>query len=324
MRRECCDMRVLTLEEVIYEKFLEEGKVVTFDGKTNPSEGWIVVMAGGSGAGKGFVLKTLVPISGKKLDPDQLKPYMIKKGSAITDNIIKFNDGSEINLEDRGIYPPYDLSNPDFVRLIHEHPLTKRLKKAQKDTLYKSVASSDSRRRPNIIFDMTLDELSKLENIISTYKPMGYKIAVVYVFTPIDVAIEQNEKRTRTVPKDILLEIHRNVYKTLPKLLSSPEIESNVDDIWIVQQLKVDTEDRYDVLKYIEANNVTRLEKGADGLRELEDELADFVKQQLKRIRQIEDEMSEEESRQEMLRNENLETARFGVILEGGKLESLF
>ena len=300
--------------ESLMEELLKEGKVVTFDGKINPDSGWIVVMAGGSGSGKGFVFDTLVPFHGKKLDPDELKPYVIKTSEIIGDRII-FKDGSEINLEDAGVYPPYNMKNDKFVSLIHNHPLTKRLKKQQKDTLYRAASMSNSSRRPNIIFDTTLDELSKIEAIVDTYKPLGYKIAVVYVFTPIDVAVTQNALRSRQVPKAVLLEIHRGVYKTLPMLISDKPLVSQIDEIWVVQQYHVDTKDKKSMVDYIKSNNVTKLPKDSSGIQYLEDEMTEFVEKQLSRIAELEKEMHDDN-----LKPKSFSDAPFGSSMDGGKM----
>ena len=306
------------LGESLTEELLEEGKIVTFDGKINPSDGWIVVMAGGSGSGKGFVFDTLVPFHGKKLDPDELKPYVIKTSEIMGDTIV-FKDGSKVNLEDAGIYPPYSLKNPDFVALIHNHPLTKRLKKQQKDALYRAASSSDSSRRPNIIFDMTLDELPKIEAIIDTYKPLGYKIAVVYVFTPIDVAVNQNALRARSVPKDVLLAIHKGVYNTLPQLLSDTDLSGQIDEIWVVQQYSVDIKDKQSVADYIRKNNVTKLPKSPEGIKYLEGEMTKFIETQLSRIAELEKEMHDDK-----LKQQDIEDTPFGTSMDGGKMMEMY
>lgn len=300
------------LGESLTEELLEEGKIVTFDGKTNPTDGWIVVMAGGSGSGKGFVFDTLVPFHGKKLDPDELKPYIIKT-SEIMGDTITFKDGSKVNLEDAGIYPPYSLKNPDFVALIHNHPLTRRLKKQQKDMLFKGASNADPSRRPNIIFDMTLDEISKIEAIVDTYKPLGYKIAIVYALTPIDVAIEQNAKRARSVRKDILLAIHRGVYNTLPQIIEDKELSSQIDEIWVVQQYSINIKNRQEVVDYIKKASVTRIPKSADGIKYLEADMMKFIEQQLSRIAELEKEMHDDNIKA-------IEDDSFGTSIQGGKM----
>lgn len=66
------------------EAFLQEEavslmeKLITFGGKAYPKFGNIVVMAGGAGSGKGFVLSNLVGMEGKVFDVDELKTLASK------------------------------------------------------------------------------------------------------------------------------------------------------------------------------------------------------------------------------------------------------
>ena len=53
-------------------------KLITFGGKAYPKFGNIVVMAGGAGSGKGFILSNLVGIEGKTFDVDELKKLASK------------------------------------------------------------------------------------------------------------------------------------------------------------------------------------------------------------------------------------------------------
>ena len=48
-------------------------KLITFGGKAYPKYGHIVLMAGGAGSGKGFILSNLVGVEGKVFDVDELK-----------------------------------------------------------------------------------------------------------------------------------------------------------------------------------------------------------------------------------------------------------
>jgi ABC-type uncharacterized transport system YnjBCD ATPase subunit len=53
-------------------------KLITFGGKAYPKYGNIVVMAGGAGSGKGFILSNLVGVEGKVFDVDELKTLASK------------------------------------------------------------------------------------------------------------------------------------------------------------------------------------------------------------------------------------------------------
>ena len=274
-------LEMFNFEDEKEDSLLLENKTVSFDGNANPNYGWIVIMAGGPGSGKGFVFDNLVPIHGKKLDVDQLKTYKLRR-SEVADDIITFRDGTQINLTDAGINEPYDLSNPKFVELLHNN--TKALKKAQRDAVFQGVSGASKDRLPNLIFDITSDKISSIEDIIFTYKPLGYKIALVYVFTDIDVAIEQNALRARKVRYDLLLDKHDKVYKTLVKLLDRVDITNEISDIWVVQQYHVNANDRGELVDYIRDTNVVHLQKSPEGIYQLEEETRDFLDKQLDKI----------------------------------------
>lgn len=53
-------------------------KLITFGGEAYPKFGNIVLMAGGAGSGKGFVLSNLVGLEGKVFDVDELKTLASK------------------------------------------------------------------------------------------------------------------------------------------------------------------------------------------------------------------------------------------------------
>lgn len=306
-----------SMDATLMEELLKENKVVSFDGNVNPNSGWIVVMAGGPGSGKGFVFDTLVPFHGKKLDVDQLKTYKLRR-SEITDDTITFKDGTTINLTDAGIDEPYDLSNPKFVELLHNN--TKALKKAQRSAVFNGIRNASKDRLPNIIFDITMDKISAIEDVVYMYKPMGYKIAVVCVFTEIDVALSQNQKRARKVPEDMLLDKHSKVYKTLEKLLERKDLTDQINDIWAVQQYSIDVSDKGSMRDYIKANNVTRLPKSEEGVFYLEKDMKDFIENQLDRIYDINNERRIAKRQQK-----SFEDAEFGSSMDGGKMmESLF
>ena len=294
------------------EELLKENKVVSFDGNVNPNSGWVVIMAGGPGSGKGFVFDTLVPIHGKKLDVDQLKTYKLRR-SEITDDTITFRDGTTVNLTDAGIDEPYDLSNPKFVALLHDK--TKALKKAQRSAVFNGILNASKDRLPNIIFDITMDKISAIEDVLMMYKPMGYKVAVVCVFTEIDVAISQNEKRARKVDVDMLLDKHSRVYNTLEKLLGRKDLTDQINDIWVVQQYSIDVNSKTSMRDYIKSNNVTHIPKDANGLYYLEHDMQKFIDNQLDRIFDINHERRKERNQQK-----SFEDAEFGTSMDGGKM----
>lgn len=230
---------------------LLEDKVTKFGGEVFPKFGWCCILAGGSGSGKGYTLKNYIPIEGRMFDPDAVKEKTIKKvrvvQSDLGNRLVYTTPAGEqvIDLDERGINPPYNTNNPKFTGLIHEisRPLVKKLK----NFIFKGGNASNG-RLPNIIFDCTMSDETDYDIIVPQMKSLGYKVAIVYVFTHIDVAVGQNKTRGTTNTPDgkggiqygrrvdykTLLDTHEGFIRALRSIKGRPDIISKVDDIWAV------------------------------------------------------------------------------------------
>lgn len=183
--------------------------LITFAGKAYPKFGNVVIMAGGAGSGKGFVKDKLVGMEGFVFDVDAMKTLAMK-APRLGD---KVKDEFGVDLSN------LNLKNSDDVFKLHsiigdELKLDDRKLK----TLYGSILTADPDRKPNLIFDVTLKDLRKLEAITRAAKSLGYaneKIHIVWVVNDIEVAKAQNAKRDRTVPVEILINTHRGVSNTM-------------------------------------------------------------------------------------------------------------
>jgi len=191
-------------------------KLITFGGQAYPKFGNIVIMAGGAGSGKGFVLSNLVGVEGKVLDVDALKTMAAK--APLIQKRIKAEMGVDIaDLASK-------LKDPDNVSKMHEIigdylKLDKRVNK----TLYRGIIAAAPDRKPNVIFDVTLKDLQKLQNITRQVSQLGYKkenIHIVWVVNDIEVAKKQNLARSRTVPTEILINTHRGAANTMGDIIN--------------------------------------------------------------------------------------------------------
>src|SRR6056300_2085698 len=86
-------------------------KLITFGGQAYPKFGNIVIMAGGAGSGKGFVLGNLVGVEGKVLDVDALKT-LASKTPAIQKRV---KDQMGVDLSDLA----NNLKDPENVSKLH-------------------------------------------------------------------------------------------------------------------------------------------------------------------------------------------------------------
>ena len=191
-------------------------KLITFGGQAYPKFGNIIIMAGGAGSGKGFVKDKLVGAEGKVFDVDELKTLASKAPRII--KRIKDELGTDL--------PKLasNLKDPENVGKLHGImgdylKLDSKVKKA----MYTSIFAADPDRKPNIIFDVTLKDLQKLEKITRDVSNLGYdkkNIHIVWVINDIEVAKSQNKSRDRVVPSEILVNTHRGAANTMGDILN--------------------------------------------------------------------------------------------------------
>lgn len=219
-----------------FKQYLNE-KLMTFGKQAYPKFGNVVILAGGAGSGKGFQLSNLVGIEGKTLDVDALKNLVIH--SKALSAKIKAETGHDIS--------NFDLRNPDNVFKLHEIISdVYHISDKTQQYLFSSILASAPDRKPNLIFDVTLKNMSKLESITRNITELGYlkeNIHLVWVVNDIEVAKSQNAKRNRVVPDEILMDTHEGVALTMKKVLDMGNgLKKYMDgDIYIsFNQAKID------------------------------------------------------------------------------------
>lgn len=186
-------------------------KLITFAKKAYPKFGNIVIMAGGAGSGKGFVKDKLVGLEGFTFDVDALKTLAAKTPAIVK----KVKDELGVDLADLA----GNLKTSENVGKLHGiigDYLNLDDKRTQ--ALYASILTAAPDRKPNIIFDVTLKDLQKLEKITRQVKGLGYDptlVHIVWVVNDIEVAKVQNVTRDRVVPAEILVNTHRGAAQTM-------------------------------------------------------------------------------------------------------------
>ena len=218
------------------EELLE--KLITFGGKAYPKFGQVVILCGGAGSGKGFVLSNLIGIEGNTLDVDALKSLAI--GSTKLAKKIKDETGYDLK--------QFDLRVPANVSKLHEllsdvYGITN----AHQQNVFGAALAADPERKPNLIFDTTLKDMGKMEKICRQVQELGYlkeNIHIVWILNDVEVALDQNSKRSRVVPTEILMSTHEGAALTMRKILdNSTDLSKYIDgDIWIAfNKVGVDT-----------------------------------------------------------------------------------
>lgn len=125
--------------------------------------GNVVILAGGAGSGKGFVLKNLLDIQGKVFDVDRLKELALTND--YIQSVVKKEQGIDIS--------KLDLKNPKDVSTLHGAIDKAGLDKKVKSTMFDSIVMAHPDRKPNLIFDVTLKSPDKLGKISEQVKSLG-------------------------------------------------------------------------------------------------------------------------------------------------------
>jgi hypothetical protein len=202
--------------------------LITFDNKAYPKFGNIVILAGGAGSGKGFIIKTLLGIEGKTFNVDATKL------AAMDTKKLSSRIKKETNID----ITKLNLKNPSDVMTLHS--VLKDTIDKKDDSFVTAVANTkDKSRLPNVIFDVTLKDWKKLDEISRLAEAMGYEkrnIHIVWVINSITVARKQNTSRARVVPDEILVKTHIGAANTFKDIMNEGEkISKTIDgDIWLV------------------------------------------------------------------------------------------
>ena len=212
----------------IFKKYLEE-KAVTFGGKMYPKFNQVVILAGGAGSGKGFVLNNLLGIEGIVYDVDRLKELSLES-KHIQEYVLE-KTGHDIT--------KFDLRNPKDVSNLHAIMKKIDLPNRKLSQISKAVLNAHPERRPNIIIDMTMKDVYSFHKFTDLFRIYGYSpenIHLVWILNDVEVAKEQNQKRARRVPEKILLGTHSGAKKTFMEILRmGKRLRNYVDgDIYIV------------------------------------------------------------------------------------------
>ena len=174
-----------------FSQYLEEKLILYGQGK---KYGQIVFLAGGAGSGKGFAISNFMEKEKFKIrDVDEWKTAYMKMA-----------DLQGKHPEIKGL----NLKNPKDVYKIHMFIKKLGIKDKSLDIM---LADSNTDRLPNIMFDITMKDVSDIGDIIPKLEKAGYdskNIHLTWVLTDYSVAIINNRSRDRVVPEDIMLLSH--------------------------------------------------------------------------------------------------------------------
>lgn len=193
----------MKLKDLLIERLLQEKQILFNDG-ANYNQA--VFLAGGAGSGKGYASKKFMQAEKfKRFDVDRWK-----------EGFLDLADETDRYPELEGL----DLQNPEDVTKLHMFVKDKGINNRFVNNVLKN---NERGRLPNVLFDVTLKEVDKLDKFLPLLKESGYpakNIHLVWVLTDYEIAVKRNRSRERIVPEDILLQTHEGAADTVTKLIN--------------------------------------------------------------------------------------------------------
>lgn len=210
-------------KEQYIQNMLQE-KLILLGGKSYPKFNNVVILAGGAGSGKGFIIDKLLGIEGWKFDVDELK-LLATRAPKIVDTL-KRSHGIDISQYDVS-KDKYALKDPAAVGRLHTAVGDiLNLDNRKKQQMFSSILTSPADRKPNLIFDVTMKSMDQFRKYTMPIQDLGYDkkdIHIVWVVNDIQIARKQNQERSRTVFDDILVGTHTGAQQTMWEVINMGE-----------------------------------------------------------------------------------------------------
>ena len=146
-----------------------------------------VFMAGGPGSGKGFVAQNLLGGTGlRTVNSDDMYEYLLKKQDLALD--------------------------PDTIASPQGQEIRQRAK-----TLIKSRQAQYIDGRIGLVIDGTGKDPNVISKHVNKLREVGYDVAMIFVNTSLEVAQQRNQKRERTLPRDLVTQLWNEVQENIMK-----------------------------------------------------------------------------------------------------------
>jgi len=223
-------------ESIVFENNKIDEAGLELGNQAYPKSDQILIMAGGAGSGKSFILNHLLLFEGKTLNPDNTLITMVHLGAKYPESSIsrKFKKATGKEFKD------IDLKNSEDVNLLYDFVSDLELHSKLEWCFFNSVSSlPENYERPNVIFDVQMRNLETVDNILELAEKGKYKpenIHVVWVLNEFKTAYAQNLSRDRKIDPTLLKDYHIGVAETFNDLIVNTDEWKDLigGDIWIV------------------------------------------------------------------------------------------
>lgn len=257
--------------------------LLKFGGKAYPKTGNFIIMVGGVRNGKAFVIDSLLGTESIVLDSEKL--IKLSFAASKFKNTIKNKYGIDILKDSFSM-------NPDYISILNQVIKEQNLDSSKEERLFKAIASGHPDRKPNIIFDLTLKDITKLTNLVfSAVSILGYlreNIHLVWTLNTLDTVLNQNKDlhQDKEFREDILIATYRGILFTMSCLLKrGNEMKKMLDgEIYIAfnqtklestKALVKETDKYYKDIHYI---RLKQRKKNLANFSEIEDRIIDKIR----------------------------------------------
>ena len=114
-------------------------------------------------------------------------------------------------------------SDDIFEKLLDKEGLSKKMPKSEKeprDVVRQRAKELTAKKKANYLegrLDGTGKDYDKIARQATKLKQLGYDIHMIFVNTSLDVALERNAKRSRTVPESVAIKSWNDVQRNIGK-----------------------------------------------------------------------------------------------------------
>ena len=178
--------------EFVTEEQLDEKLLLINNGKRY---GQIVFLGGGAGSGKGFAAENFINSEDfRSINIDDAKKLFL----AIADKKNKFPEIKGLNQKD-----------PEQANTLHQWVNKLGFRDKALSNILKT--SNNKETLPNLIFDESLKDFSRIDKVIPILIKAGYvpnNIHLIWVLTKFEIAVGLNKQRDRVLRDELMLKSH--------------------------------------------------------------------------------------------------------------------
>jgi len=168
--------------------------------------GQVIFLVGGAGSGKSTATKKFIDTTNYKiLNPDDLKELLIKAGKK---GVPSFVDMSNV-----------EPNTPEGSQKVHQFMRDTKVGSKRARTMLKGLIGS--KHLPNLLFDRTFAFAGEFKKISQGLISVGYKpedIHVVFVMTDVEMAVQRNLSRERSLPDEVVRDTNRGAREQFAQL----------------------------------------------------------------------------------------------------------